>query len=58
MTEETLYPYIAGYKDKKLELYASSLYAAKQAAVVYFKPSKKNSNLLWVELAEESTAKQ
>ncbi|QEM41140.1 hypothetical protein HYP85_gp043 [Pseudomonas phage Zuri] len=46
-------PYIAGYLNQKIGLYAKDLWAAKQLAVTHFKPSKKNSGLLWVELAEE-----
>jgi len=45
--------YIAGFKGEKIGLYARSLSAAKQTAVEYFKPKKKDSGLLWVELAEE-----
>lgn len=47
------YPYIAGYMDKKIELYAPSIAAAKQIAVEYFHPTKRNKGYLWVELAEE-----
>lgn len=46
-------PYMAGYKGKKVGLYAASLYAAKQLATTFFKPTKKDAGLLWVELAEE-----
>lgn len=47
------YDYIAGYQAKRLEIHAVSLYAAKQAAINFFKPSKKNMGLLWVELVTE-----
>lgn len=46
-------PYIAGYLSQKIGFYARDLWAAKQFAVNHFKPTKKNSGLLWVELAEE-----
>jgi hypothetical protein len=38
---------------KEVGLYAPSLWAEKQTAVEHFKPTKKNSGLLWVELAVE-----
>lgn len=53
MTEIKLYPYIAGYKGKKYEFHAASLFAARTAAETHFKPSKKDQGLLWVELASE-----
>lgn len=45
--------YIAGLHGKQVGLYASSLAAAMQKAVEYFKPKKKDRGLLWVELASE-----
>lgn len=47
------YPYIAGHVGKTIGLYAPSLAAAKQKAVEYFKPRKREAGLLWVELASE-----
>ena len=47
------HPYIAGLNGKRIELYAPSLAAAKQKAVEYLKPKKKDRGLLWVELAQE-----
>lgn len=47
------HPYIAGYMDNQVGLYAPSLYDAKCKAVDHFKPTKKNAGLLWVELAVE-----
>jgi len=44
-------PYIAGLNGVTIGLYASSLYAAKQKAIEYFRPKKKEVNLLWVEFA-------
>lgn len=44
--------YIAGHQNKVIGLYAKDLWAAKQAAVAHFKPTKKNTGLLWVELAD------
>jgi hypothetical protein len=45
--------YIAGLNDRKIGLYASSLYAGKQLAIRYFKPNKKNMGLLWISVAYE-----
>ena len=42
--------YIAGYRDQRVTLFASSLAAAKQRAVEHFKPKKRDAGLLWVEL--------
>lgn len=50
------HPYIAGFKNQKVGLYASSLAAAKQKAVEHFKPKKSTMGLLWVALAEEETS--
>lgn len=48
------YGYIAGFNgDETIEIYATSLYAAKQQAMAHFKPSKKNAMLVWVVLAEK-----
>ena len=45
--------YVAGLNGVKVGLYAPSLSAAKQKAIEHFKPKKKESGLLWVELANE-----
>lgn len=45
-------PYIAGFKGKQVGLYANDLWDAKQTAVAYFKPNKRDAGLLWVELAD------
>lgn len=47
------HPYICGYRDEKIGIYARSLLAAKQKAIEYFKPKKKDATLMWVVLAEE-----
>lgn len=47
------HPYIAGFKDQKVGLYAQSLAAAMQKAVEHFKPKKADRGLVWVELAVE-----
>ena len=47
------YGYIAGYNGKEVEVYAPSLLAAKTAALAHFKPSKRNTGLVWVLLAEK-----
>jgi hypothetical protein len=52
--DTSLNGYITGYKGKTLEVYAATLWEAKQKAVAHFKPSKKDSGLLWVELAEKA----
>lgn len=45
--------YITGLNGKRIGLYAQSLAEAKQRAIEYFKPKKKDRGLLWVELASE-----
>lgn len=47
------HPYVAFLKGQRIELYAPSLYAAKQKAVEHFRPKKKDMGLLAVELAVE-----
>jgi hypothetical protein len=46
------YGYIALYQGKRHELYADSLYAAKQTAIAHFKPPKSKQHLVTVHLAE------
>lgn len=46
--------YVAGYKGKKIALYAASLYAASQAAIAALKVTKKDRGLLWVNLAQRA----
>ena len=46
------YGYIALYQGRRHELYAESLYAAKVAALEYFKPPKSKRHLVSVHLAE------
>lgn len=45
--------YGAGLKGKEIYLYASSLAAAKQTAINYFRPKKREVNLIWVVLADQ-----
>ncbi|MFA7188497.1 MAG: hypothetical protein WC117_00245 [Sphaerochaetaceae bacterium] len=45
------YPYIAGFKGTEVGLYAPSLAAAKQRAIEYFRPKKRDAGMVWVELA-------
>lgn len=45
--------YIVGFKGKKIEIRANSLYEAKTKALIAFKPSKKDLGLVWVMLAEK-----
>jgi hypothetical protein len=52
MTQPPLYGYIALYNGRRHELYAASLYDAKQAALAHFKPPKKKIHLVSVTLAE------
>ena len=47
-----MYGYIALYQGRRHELRADSLYAAKLAAVEYFKPPKSKQHLVTVHLAE------
>jgi hypothetical protein len=44
--------YIAFYNGKQTEIYADSLYEAKQKAVAFFKPRKSQAHMVHVELAE------
>ena len=44
--------YVGGFNDQKVEVYAGSLYEAKQKVVAHFKPKKKDAGLVWVVLAE------
>ena len=44
--------YIAGFKSKQVGVYANGKYEADTLARTYFKPSKKESGLLWTELAD------
>lgn len=44
--------YIAFFKSKQTIIEASSLYEAKQYAIVHFKPSKRDAGLLHVVLAD------
>lgn len=46
-------PYIAGFQDETIGLYAKSLGEAKQRALEYFRPKKRDKNLMWVEKAFE-----
>lgn len=48
-----MYGYIALYGDKRWELYADSLYAAKQKADEHFKPPKSKRHLVTVHLVEK-----
>jgi hypothetical protein len=47
-----MYGYIALYQGRRHELHADSLYAAKLAAIEYFKPPKSKQHLVTVHLAE------
>lgn len=46
------YGYVAFYAGKRTEIYAASLYAAKVAAVAYFKAPKSKAHMVTVVLAE------
>ena len=48
--------YTAGLNGREVQLYAASMFAAKEAAIKYFKPSKSNLGLLWVVLNSSSEA--
>ena len=47
--------YIAFYEGNRLEFYSSSLAAAKDKAVLYFKPPKSKKHMVHVHLAEKET---
>ena len=46
------YPFVAFFKGKRLELWATSLCDAKEQAIAAFKPSKKDCGLVAIERAE------
>ena len=46
--------YVAGYKGKKIALYAPTLLAASEHGKRHFKVTKKDSGLFWVNLAERA----
>lgn len=46
-------PYIAGLHNEKVGIYAESLHMAKQRAIEYFRPKKKDRGLIWVQLADK-----
>lgn len=52
------YGYVAGLNGRQVDIYATSLYAAKQAALAHFKPRKKDLGLVWVLLAEQPDGTQ
>jgi hypothetical protein len=45
--------YVAGYKGKKIGIYAGSLYAASELAKKHLKVTKKDQGLFWITLAED-----
>jgi hypothetical protein len=47
--------YIAGLNDRKISLYAPSLYAGKQLAIRHLKPGKKHMGLVWISVAYEES---
>lgn len=51
--QQNQYGFIAFYGAERLEIYAPSLYAAKQEAVRLFKVRKKQEHLVSVTLAEK-----
>lgn len=44
--------YIAGFKSKQVGVYANGKCEAYDLARFHFEPNKRESNLLWVELAD------
>lgn len=44
--------YIAGFKGEKVGIYAASKFEADTLARLHMKPNKRDSGLLWVELAD------
>jgi hypothetical protein len=45
--------YVAFFNDKRTEVYADSLYQAKQKAITHFKPRKSQEHMVSVVLAEK-----
>jgi cell division protein FtsW (lipid II flippase) len=52
------YGYIAGFKGREVEVYATGLFAASVAAEAFFKPSRKQRGLMWVVLCEKPDGEQ
>ena len=48
----TTFGYIALYQSRRTEIYAASLYEAKEKALAFFKPPKSRKHLVSVHLAE------
>lgn len=46
------YGYVAGFNGREIEVWAPSLWKAKQEALHFFKPSKRRQIEVWVVLAE------
>lgn len=46
--------YVAGYKGKKISLYAKTLSAASELGRQHLKVTKKDSGMFWVTLAERA----
>jgi 3D (Asp-Asp-Asp) domain-containing protein len=50
--------YVAGYGNREIEVWADTMYAAKTAAVDYFKPSKARAHQVWIALAQKPGGEQ
>lgn len=51
---EPLHTYDAGFNNKKTQVQAPSLYAAKLAAIAHFKPAKSKEHMVWVVLVQKA----
>ena len=52
-TQPTQFGYVAFFNSKREELYAPSLFAAKEKAIALFKPAKSKRHMVSVVLAEK-----
>ncbi len=55
---EALFGYVAFFNRARTEVRASSLYAAKQKAIEFFKPRKSQAHMVSVVLAETPDGKE
>ena len=51
--EQTLYGYVAFYNGKRTEIYAESLFKAKELAIAFYRPPKSKQHMISVLLAEK-----
>lgn len=57
-TDKPINGYVAMYNGKQTDIYAETLYAAKQKAIAHFKPKKSQQHMVIVMLAEKPDGTQ